>query len=84
MGKYLITYSGGAQPDDMTAVERGEVMQAWQEWYAGLGDAIVDHGNPTAASRAIAPNGDVSDGSSWLTGYSIITADSLDAAAEVM
>jgi hypothetical protein len=82
MGKYLITYAGGSQPEGMTAEEQQRAMDAWNAWYGGLGDAVVDHGSPTAASKAIAPDGGVSEGESWLTGYSIITAESLDAAVE--
>ena len=82
MGKYLITYSGGAQPDGMSEAETAKVMQAWQGWYAGLGDAVTDFGNPTGASKVVAPGGGVSDGALGITGYSLISADSLDAAAE--
>jgi len=82
MGKYLITYSGGAQPDDMTQEQREQVMKAWMDWYASLGDSVVDMGDPTGASKVVAPSGGVSDGSSGITGYSLINAESLDAAAE--
>ena len=51
-------------------------------WYAGLGDALVDYGNPTAASKVVGSDGAVADGASEITGYSLITADSLDAAVE--
>ena len=47
-----------------------------------FGAAVVDGGNPTAASKTIAPGGAVSDGAgaSPATGYSVLSADSLDAA----
>ena len=82
MAKYLVTYSGGAQPDGMTEADTAKVMQAWNDWYGGLGDAVVDFGNPTGASKVIVPGGVVSDGGPGITGYSLISADSLDAAAE--
>jgi hypothetical protein len=82
MAKYLITYTGGAQPDGMTEEQTAEVMQAWNDWYGRLGDAVVDFGNPTGASKVIVPGGVVSDGGPGITGYSLISADSLDAAAE--
>ena len=81
MGKYLIAYTGGAQPDGMTDEARAEVMKAWEAWYGGLGAAVVDAGNPTGASKVVAPGGSVSDGGPGVTGYTIISADSLDAAA---
>jgi len=46
MGRHLIDHSGGAQPDDMTPAQRAEVMKAWEDWYAGLGEAVVDAGQP--------------------------------------
>ena len=82
MTTFLITYAGGAGPEDMTSEMRNEVMQAWMDWYAGIGDALIDYGNPTAGSKVVGPGGVVEDGTSEITGYSLIAADSLDAAAE--
>lgn len=81
MAKYLITYSGGAQPDNMTDEQSSAVMDAWNAWYGGLGDAVIDFGNPTGPSRVIGPGGSVSEGGPGITGYSLISADSLDDAA---
>jgi len=68
-----------------TEAEQAAVMQAWGAWYGGLGNAVVDGGNPfTPAAKSIASNGTVSDGpiGTMATGYSIIKADSLDEAVE--
>ena len=81
MAKYLITYSGGAQPEGMTEEDTATVMAAWQAWYGRLGDAVVDFGDPTGPSKVVAADGSVSDGGPSITGYSLISADSLDAAA---
>jgi hypothetical protein len=81
MSKYLITYSGGAQPEGMTEEDTAKVMGAWQAWYGRLGEAVVDFGNPTGPSKVVSADGSVSDGGPDITGYSLITADSLDAAA---
>ena len=57
-------------------------MAAWGAWYEGLGAAIVDGGNPFGASKHLSASG-VGDGpvsSPPATGYTIIAADSLDAA----
>ena len=51
----------------------------------GLGKALVDGGNPfTPAAKSIASDGKVSDGPIGATasGYSIIKADSLNAAVQ--
>ena len=79
MTDYLLLYSGGAMPE--TEEEQAAVMKAWDEWMHGLGDGLKDGGNPfTPAGKTIANDGSVSDGAGSATGYSIIKADSLDAA----
>jgi hypothetical protein len=78
MANYLLTYYGGGMPE--SPEENAQVMQAWTAWFGELGEALVDGGNPTSRSRAITPDGSVMDATSAPTGYSIIKADSLDAA----
>jgi len=82
MANYLVTYTGGATPDNTSEAERGAIMQAWMDWYGRLGDAVVDMGSPTGPSKVIVPGGVVSDGGPGITGYSVISADSLDAATD--
>ena len=82
MAKYVLVYKGGGGP--ATEEEGAAVMAAWMAWFGKLGGAVVDAGNPFGPALAIAPDGAVSDGAhSGLTGYSIIAADSLSAAAEL-
>ena len=46
--------------------------------------ALVDGGNPTSQAKTVDGTGRVSDaGGDFVTGYSIISADSLDAALEL-
>ena len=79
MAKYLFAYHGGATPDTTTQEERDAIMAQWAAWYDELGEAIVDGGAPTAVSKTVAPDGSVSDtGDTYVTGYTIITADALD------
>ena len=55
-------------------------MAEWGVWYEAIGAAIVDGGNPFGASKSITSGG-VSDGpagSPPATGYTVISADSLD------
>jgi hypothetical protein len=66
-----------------TEEEQARVMKAWNDWYAELGPAIKDGGNPfTPAARTVASDGSVSDGAagSPATGYTVVEADSLDIA----
>lgn len=81
MSKFVLLYTGGGMAE--SEEEQAAVMGAWGAWYEGQGAAIVDGGNPFSASKSMAGNGKVSDGpvgSPPATGYTIIAADSLDAA----
>ena len=80
MANYVLVYSGGI-PE--TEAEQNAVMAAWGAWYEGLGQAVVDSGNPFGPSTSVASDGTISQGApSALTGYTVIAADSLDAATE--
>ena len=80
MAKYVFVYKGGGMA--ATEEEQQQVMAAWGAWFGTLGSAVVDMGNPFAGSTSVASDGSTNGGAaSGLTGYSIIEADSLDAAA---
>jgi hypothetical protein len=83
MPNYLLTYHGGGLPE--TEEAGAQVMAAWGRWYDGLGSAVVDGGNPVGRARTIASNGTTTEGGgpNPVTGYSIIQAESLDAAVEL-
>lgn len=78
MANYVLVYHGGSMPE--TQEEGAKVMAAWTDWFGKLGGALVDGGNPASKSKTIAANGSVSDDAHGPSGYSIIKADSLDAA----
>lgn len=79
---YLLAFRGGRTAD--TEEERHQVMAAWGAWYAALGEAVVDGGNPFGPSASIGPDGTVSEGgASALTGYAILRAGTLDEATEM-
>ena len=81
MSNYVFVYSGGSIPE--TEEEQNAVMAAWGAWYGGLGQAVVDGGNPFGPSTSVASDGSVSQGApSALSGYTVISADSLDAATD--
>jgi hypothetical protein len=84
MANFLLLYSGGSMPE--TEAQQAEVIKAWTAWYTALGEAVVDPGNPfTSMAKNIASSGMVSDGpiGTMATGYSVIKADSLDAAVKM-
>jgi hypothetical protein len=80
MSTYLLLYR--ADPAAMAAMpeptpEEGAAMtKAWTDWAGGVGDALVDFGNPTAAAS---PGADASVG-----GYSLLQADSYDAVTALL
>lgn len=81
MAKYLFVYHGGGTPE---TPEEGEAeMAAWGAWFGELGGAVVDGGNPTGASVTVAGDGSTSEGggANPTTGYSLVEAGSLEAAA---
>jgi hypothetical protein len=83
MANFLLLYTGGGMPE--TEAEIAAVTEAWNVWYSALGEAIVDGGAPfTPLAKTIAGDGSVSDGpvGTLATGYTVISADSLDEAVE--
>lgn len=80
MSTYVLAYTGGAPAETPEAQEAS--MKAWTEWFQGLGDSVVDAGNPFGPSTTVASDGSASEGGrGGLTGYSIISADDLSAAS---
>jgi hypothetical protein len=80
MAKYLLAYKGGGMGE--TPEEQQKLMEAWMTWFGTLGEAVADAGAPFGPSSSVASDGSVTDGAaSHLTGYSIISTDSLDEAA---
>ena len=76
---YLLVFHGGQMPE--TPEESAKVLGTWNAWFATLGDAVVDGGNPVGQVRTIVSDGTISNRAlNPASGYSIIKADSLDAA----
>jgi hypothetical protein len=84
MPKYVLAYHGGGAPD--SEADQAEVMAAWGAWFGSLGDAVVDGGNPTGASKTLAADGSTTDGggANPVTGYSLINAADLEAAVSLV
>jgi hypothetical protein len=83
MANYVFAYSGG-KGVSADETERNEQYAQWGRWFDELGSAIVDGGAATGAAKTVGPGDSVSDGGSRaLSGYSIISADSLDAAVDL-
>ncbi|MCH7998351.1 MAG: hypothetical protein IIA91_02580 [Chloroflexi bacterium] len=82
MSNYVISYHGGNTPE--SPEEGAKQMAKWRAWVDGLGDAVVNPGTPLGKPKTVSSGG-VSDdaGSDPSTGFSIVKADSMDAALEM-
>ncbi len=82
MSNYVFAYHGGKKPE--SPEEGAKDMVKWKAWVGGLGDAVVNPGTPLGKSKTVSSGG-VSDdgGSNPLLGFSIVKADSMDAALEM-
>lgn len=85
MTKFLVNYMGqkaGTFQWEMTEEESGVFMKAWGAWAEKHKAQIVDGGAPCGKTRLVTAEG-VSDTENAITGYSIVEADSHDAATQM-
>jgi hypothetical protein len=76
MAKYVYVYTGGGMPESEEEGQR--LYAAWETFLGGIGDKVVDRGAPFGQSKAV--NG---DGGVKATGYSVVSAGSLDDALQM-
>ncbi len=82
MARYLIVYLGGDQPS--SAEEGKQHFASYMRWLDSLGDAAISPANPLKGTKTVQPDGSVRDGGvSSMSGYTIIAADSIDAALDI-
>src|SRR5262249_35508359 len=81
MPKYIIAYRGS---DKSERPQDGAAHRAkWKAWIAGLGDAVVNPGTPLGQCKLVTANGVSEAPTDRLTGFSVVTADSMGAALEM-
>jgi hypothetical protein len=82
MPQYIITYLGGDQP---SSPEEGKQHYAkYREWLSSLGDSAVSPANPFKDTHTVNSDGSVTSGSATsMSGYTIIEADSMEAALSI-
>jgi hypothetical protein len=86
MTKYLILYHAPTTPADAappTQAEMDAAMGQWNAWAGRVGDRMVDFGTPLAGGVRVTRDG-TSASSREVAGYSIIEADDLPAAQELI
>jgi hypothetical protein len=81
--KYMALYRASVPAEQMmangTPEQAQEGMQAWMAWAQRVGTGLADMGAPLG-KEAFVPAGTAPAGDGHVTGYSIIEADSQDAA----
>jgi hypothetical protein len=81
MANYLLVYYGGGMA--ATPAEQKKSMDAWMGWFGKLGKAVVDMGAPTKPGKLVSKAGAKDISADPVTGYTIIKADSLNAATTI-
>ena len=81
MANYLLVYHGGQTLENATPEQQARTMQDWTNWMEGLGSSLIDGGNPISRGWTISKDGtEEHAGSNPATGYSVISAESMDKA----
>ena len=82
MSQFVIVYLGGDQPSDPE--EGKQHFSKYMNWLSSLGEAAVSPANPLKDTSTVNPDGTVSTGgTSTMSGYTIIEADSMKTALEI-
>ena len=82
MSRYVFVYLGGNPP--ATPEEGKQHFAKYMEWLAGLGESAISPANPLKNTCTVLPDGSVAEKStSTMSGYSIIEAESPEAALSI-
>jgi len=82
MKQFVLVYLGGTQPS--SPEEAGKHYTKYMEWLTSLGDSVVIPTIPLKDTCTVSPDGSIGQGgSSAMSGFSIIKAESMDAALAV-
>lgn len=86
MANYLLAYHGGGGMAETPAAQAA-AMAEWGKWFQDLGPAVVDGGNPVSKTQIVMSAGKPvpeGAGSHPISGYSVIKADSMEAAVKMV
>lgn len=82
MPDYMITYLGGNKPS--SPEEGKQHFSKYMEWLSSLGESAVSPANPLKDTSTVNPDGSVTaGGTTTMSGFTIIRADSMEAAMSV-
>ncbi len=79
MAEFLMVYHGGSMPE--TDDEIAHEMARWGDWMNSLGGQLIEPGAPVGKSKTLSASGITDDGGeNPVSGYSIVEAESIEAA----
>lgn len=82
MKQYVFVYLGGKQPS--SPEEASNHFSKYMGWLTSLGDSVVIPTIPLKDTNTVSPDGAIVEGgSSAMSGFSIIRADSMQAALSI-
>lgn len=87
MSKFLVLYRATMSANEMMASSTPEQMKAgmdaWGAWMARVGPVLVDGGSPLGSGQHV-EKGATAGSDMQVTGYSMLQADSMDAAVDML
>jgi len=82
MTQFVFVYLGGNQPS--SPEEANKHFTKYMEWLSSLGESVISPTIPLKNTSTVSPDGTIREGgSSAMSGFTIIEADSMEAALEV-
>ncbi len=79
MPQFLLVYIGGSQPDNPEEAKLH--FSDYMDWLYSLGESAISPANPLKNTTTVHPDGTTTEGGTTaMSGYTIIEADSLEAA----
>jgi hypothetical protein len=82
MKQFVLVYLGGNQPS--TGEEANKHYAKYVNWLSSLGDAVVVPTIPLKDTSTVSPDGTIQEGGrSAMSGFSIIRAESMEAALSI-
>jgi len=82
MKQFVLVYLGGNHPSNPEEAKKH--FEKYMGWLSSLGDAVVIPTIPLKDTTTVSPDGTIREGgSSAMSGFSIIKADSMEAALSI-
>ena len=82
MKQYVLVYLGGNQPS--SPEEANKHFSKYMEWLSSLGDSVVSPTIPLKDTHTVSSDGTIGEGgSSAMSGFTIIKAESMEAALTI-